>query len=745
MEGCNHWIKTDGKERILKINCRDCVYGMSLEDSEGCMGGVIRLVYEEPDIDSIVLSDLVEREYDRHQTMLVKDLAALYEETRGWSFKRLVMEGCDRCKGDRSSRLEAILEDLLSRSPILAFSHLLDYIREEEDKKEASDSQECVECWHYYIENLEEVKRIFESSRFIGEFREDLHTASPSDRRVYRRFFSPLIRPYFSTSRILLEPPPESTLVLAYKVKDADIRIYLPPDKPEHLYFVSPPEYNLTSDGFEMVNKARERMVRHRPESMDFADPEKAREYFRRLAKRNLSKVAVEMGKEISKGEIEKLANIIAKYTAGMGILEVLLEDPNVQDVYINAPTSESPVCINHSEVEDCATNIYLTEDDTESLISRFRARSGRAFSEAEPTLDLELPEYGTRIAAIGRPLSPDGLAFALRRQKTTPWTLPQFIENGTITAQAAGLLSFLIDGQATMLVTGSRGSGKTSLLISLLGELMQKLRILTIEDTLEIPVPQLSAIGYRIQRLKIQSAVGKSETELTPQEALATALRLGESVLVIGEVRGPETKILYESMRVGAAGNAVLGTIHGASSQSVFERVVYDIGIPASSFKATDIVVTSAPIRKGGGLRSYRRVLQISEVSKEWYSDNPDPKDVFRDLMFYNPAKDRLEPLDGYSKSDVIATIAEKWNLTYQQALENIDLRAKIKQYMVDYSREKAFPEILEIKHVAKANNRFRMLNEEYLSSGKLEYGALYGEWRKWFDSYAKSARHMV
>jgi type IV secretory pathway ATPase VirB11/archaellum biosynthesis ATPase len=425
--------------------------------------------------------------------------------------------------------------------------------------------------------------------------------------------------------------------------------------------------------------------------------------------------------------------------------LEVLLEDPNVQDVYINAPANESPLCLNHSQVEDCVTNIFLTHNDTESLISRFRARSGRAFSEANPTLDLELPEFGTRVAVIGRPLSPDGVAFALRRQKTTPWTLPQFVENRTITAQAAGLLSFLVDGQVTMLITGSRGSGKTSLLVSLFGELMQKLRILTIEDTLEIPVPKFNAIGYRIQRLKIQSAVGRSETELTPQEALATALRLGESVLVIGEVRGPETKVLYESMRVGSAGNAVLGTIHGASTESVFERVVYDIGIPASSFKSTDIVVTSAPIRRGGGLRRFRRVLQISEVTKDWYSQNPDPSEVFRDLMLYNSSKDRLEFTDEFQDSEIVGKIARRWNISREMAVENIELRAKIKQFMVDYSQKKKFSEILEIEHVVDANNRFRTLLERQVEEGMYDYDSLYEDWKSWFLEYAKEVENVV
>jgi len=735
---CSYRIKTDGNDRILKIDCTDCIYGMSLEDSEECMKRVLKSLYREHDVDSIVLSELVEREYDCDQTKVMMDFVAAIENTRDWPFLAITQKeiGCDECKSERQSDLERILSELLFTDPIQAYRELLSYIRKEEDKKESADLEKCVECGHYYVANLDRVKGIFESLNFFK-----LNIPETSDgRAIYRRFLSPSVRPYFSTSRLLLEPPSGSTVVSKYNVGDTVVRIYTLPGKPERMYFVSPPEYSLSTEKFEIINNARQEMIRHNPESLDFADPAKAREYFKRFARRAVGRTAVDLKKDVSREDIEELAEILAKYTAGIGILEVLLSDPYVQDVYINAPASENPICITHSVEEECLTNIHLTEDDTESLVSRFRARSGRAFSESHPSLDLELQEFGTRVATIGRPLSPDGVAFALRRQKSTPWTLPQFIKNGMITARAAGLLSFFIDGQATMLITGSRGSGKTSLLVSLLSELMQNLRILTIEDTLEIPVSKLNSVGYKIQRIKIQSSVGKAETEMTPQEALGTVLRLGESVLVIGEVRGPETKILYESMRVGAAGNSVLGTIHGASTQSVFERVVYDIGIPASSFKATDIVVTSAPIRSGGGLKRLRRVLQISEVSKDWHSQNPDPKDVFKDLMVYNSANDCLEADDSFSKSEIISSIAARWNMTVEQALKNIELRANIKKDMVNFSEQNNFDRILEVDHVVMANNEFRALNEKQIRSGSVDYDALYRDWKKWFKEYGES-----
>ena len=112
----------------------------------------------------------------------------------------------------------------------------------------------------------------------------------------------------------------------------------------------------------------------------------------------------------------------------------------------------------------------------------------------------MDLPEFKTRVSVIGDPLSSGGLAYAFRKHARNPWTLPKLINTGSITPLAAGLLSFLMDGQSSVLVAGGVGSGKTSLLCALLLEIPQKYRILTIEDTPELPIENLQKLGCKIQ-----------------------------------------------------------------------------------------------------------------------------------------------------------------------------------------------------------------------------------------------------
>jgi hypothetical protein len=307
------------------------------------------------------------------------------------------------------------------------------------------------------------------------------------------------------------------------------------------------------------------------------------------------------------------------------------------------------------------------------------------------------------------------------------------------ISPAAAGFLSFLIDGQASLLIAGSRGSGKTSLLSALILEIPQRFRILTIEDTAEIPVDNLQKYGYKIQSLITKSiSSGSASTEIDPTDALRTALRLGESVLIIGEVRGVEAKVLFEAMRVGAAGNLIMGTIHGSTTRDVYERVVYDIGVPATSFKAVDAVVIAAPIRTEGGIERKRRIIQISEITKTGWTTDPDPDKVFQDVMIYNTAKDKLLATDllDMGQSQLLENVSRKWGITVEKALQNIKLRTDIKKTIAEYSRENK--ELLEAPANRDANNAFWMFIEESKTRNKtVNYNDVRKKWMKWFKDY--------
>jgi len=318
------------------------------------------------------------------------------------------------------------------------------------------------------------------------------------------------------------------------------------------------------------------------------------------------------------------------------------------------------------------------------------------------------------------------------------------FIKNKMINPFAAGLFSFLIDGARTLLVAGTRGSGKTSLLGSLMLEIIPKFRIIVIEDSLELPVESLRKLDYDILRMKVRSALLKTTTEVSADDGIRTSLRLGDSCLIIGEVRSVEAKALYEAMRVGALANVVAGTIHGASPYGVFDRVVNDLEVPVTSFKATDIIAVANPIKSPDGLHSWRRILQISEVRKYWKEDPLDEKG-FVDLLKYNVQKDELEPTDDLinGDSEVIKAIASNvkgWAGNWDAVYDNILLRAKIKKEIVETSEKTKNENILESGFNSLSNHMFHKISDEVRQEIGLPLSErVFPEWQKWLNNEIK------
>jgi len=725
-------IRRSGNKTVI-ISCRNCKMGNSTIFDETCRKNIFKIIQLEHGLSRIILNHAFVKVFRGENLEIIKDLNGFIEGLQscgriGLPSKKF--DKCSDCNKKRYSNIKSIIE-LANKDPILSFYKLQDIV-----KNEKKVPENCVDCEEKFKTIISELITKSDISRHIPIEKIDSNT-------FYTNYIRPYVRPGFIDSYIQLEPPPDAVFKESYEVirkggRPMNVTLYNLRSRPEKLYFVMPSEYELPREELYLLEKVRAHLSRHRPKDASFMDSEAAREYFQRFGKQVISKFVEEQNINISNKRVEYLADIFSRYTAGFGILEDLLLDTRIQDVYVNAPVVNNPLHI-VLEGEEYTSNIFLSDGDIDALASRFRTLSGRAFSEASPVLDMDLENYHTRVAAISNPLTPKGVAFALRRHRQKPWTLSHFVENKMISANAAGFLSFLIDGQASLLIAGSRGSGKTSLLGALILEIPQRFRILSIEDTPEIPIDDLQKYGYKMQALITKSiSAGSASTEVNPTDALRTALRLGESVLIIGEVRGIEAKVLFEAMRVGAAGNLIMGTIHGSTTRDVYERVVYDIGVPATSFKAVDAVIIAAPIRAEGGIERKRRVIQVSEITKTGWTTDPEPDKVFQDIMKYDTSKDDLIATDllDMGQSQVIENIARKWGISVEKALQNIRLRAEIKKTIVEHSKEK--PILLEAPANRDANNAFWMFIEECKANDKkVDYNIVRKKWMNWFKEY--------
>ena len=314
---------------------------------------------------------------------------------------------------------------------------------------------------------------------------------------------------------------------------------------------------------------------------------------------------------------ISDICSIAYRHSVGAGIFDVLLSDPHIEDVYIDAPCDRNRIHVTMNGISGlnshmrCRTNLMAEDREVWNLVNILKRESGLRFSHSNPVLETDFGAHDARVTVVGYPLSPNGNAVAIRKRSQRPWTLSRLVANGTVDPRTAGVLSFLVNSRATILICGARGSGKSSLLSALMFEFPLSQRILTIEDTMELPGSSMRRLGYKVQSILVDERMGGEQLSRS-DEALRVSLRMGESAIVLGEVRGEEARTLYQSMRAGRAGSAIMGTIHGDSAESVYKRVVYDIGIPPEAFTATDVLVTLGTVRDRRTGHLIRRVNEL-------------------------------------------------------------------------------------------------------------------------------------
>ncbi len=748
-------IQREGGEDVVYINYLGAPYVPSLSDSSEVMERTIDILIENSNVSRIVFVQQKNYNYDFKETSLLLEIAQLYvyfvKQERVLSQEKLITNN-EQFFSQRYNDIFSFLY-LLKQDPISSYSEIKRIRIEAKILLEKIGVQYKTDQANY-ISFLEKLFGLLEKTELIQVALPYLENYQKGEREIYYKIFKPDIIPNFTFTRLISDLPEDAEIVDQYKIshKNYDeslVTILRKKNESKLRYHLVPPENSLSEDYNMLLNLARGVLIEHQPKSEEFTDTERTRQVFFNISKDLLQDLAQTKGIRLNYSDLNTLATILVRHTIGFGIIEVLLQDKKLQDVVLNAPIPLTNIFVKHQDYDECSTNILPSQEDVDSWAAKFRMISGRPLNQANPILDtqLEIEKIRARIAIIQRPLSPDGLAYAIRRHREEPWTLPLFVQNKMINPLAAGLLSFLIDGARTLLVAGTRSSGKTSLLGSLMLEIIPKYRIIVIEDSLELPVESLRKLDYDILRMKVRSALLKTTTEVSAEDGIRTSLRLGDSCLIIGEVRSTEAKALYEAMRIGALANVVAGTIHGASPYGVFDRVVNDLEVPATSFKATDIIAVANPIKTADGLHSWKRLVQISEVRKHWKQDPMEEKG-FIELLRYNVEKDELEPSEDLinGDSEVIKDIASNvkgWAGNWDAVYDNILLRAKIKKELVDVAEKTDNADILEGRFNSLSNHIFHKISEKIMQEIGLPLSRrVFPEWQKWLNEEIKKKR---
>ena len=257
------------------------------------------------------------------------------------------------------------------------------------------------------------------------------------------------------------------------------------------------------------------------------------------------------------------LVRAVRAELTGAGPLDELLADPDVSDVLVNGPRE---VWVDRGDGLERAALELAGEAAVRRLAQRLAASAGRRLDEASPTVDARLRD-GTRLHAVIPPVSPAGTLISLRTARRRAFGLDDLVQRGTLTPASARLLTRLVAARRSFLVTGGTGTGKTTLLSTLLSTVAREERVVLVEDCGELRPAHPHVVRLEARAPNIE---GRGEVDL--RVLVRQALRMRPDRLVVGEVRGAEVVELLAALNTGHDGGC--GTLHANATAAVPARV---------------------------------------------------------------------------------------------------------------------------------------------------------------------------
>ena len=258
---------------------------------------------------------------------------------------------------------------------------------------------------------------------------------------------------------------------------------------------------------------------------------------------------------------LESIGAVIDE-VVGAGVLQQFLYDEDVSDVLVNGP---GPVWIDRGSGPVASDVVLADEQSVRRLAQRLVAACGRRLDDAVPFADARLAD-GTRLHAILPPLSPSGTLLSLRLPPRRTFTMAELVSAGSMSSAAADLLRDVVRQRLAFVISGGTGTGKTTVLSTLLSLADERERIVLVEDAIELR-PQHPHVVRLESRLPNAEGAGGVDLSVLVRQAL----RMRPDRLVVGEVRGREVVDLLAALNTGHEGGA--STLHANRAEHVPAR----------------------------------------------------------------------------------------------------------------------------------------------------------------------------
>jgi len=321
--------------------------------------------------------------------------------------------------------------------------------------------------------------------------------------------------------------------------------------------------------------------------------------------------------------ELAAVSRRVLDDVAGFGPLQRFFDDPEVEEVWINAPGKVFVARGGRSEL----TTAVLTDAQVRSLVERMLQWSGRRIDMSTPFVDAMLPD-GSRLHVAIPDITREHWAVNIRRFVHRPMDVHQLVPGGTLSPESADFLEACMVSGLNVVVAGGTQAGKTTLLNALLGCIPSSERIVSCEEVFEIHLPHHP--DWVPMQTRDASLEGTGEIPL--RRLVKEALRMRPSRLIVGEVRQAEALDLLIAMNSGLPSAA---TLHANSAREAVTKLC-TLPLLAGSNIAADFVVPTVAgcvdivVHTATGRDGRRRVREIAALPGRVESGVVEIADVF-------------------------------------------------------------------------------------------------------------------
>jgi pilus assembly protein CpaF len=323
-----------------------------------------------------------------------------------------------------------------------------------------------------------------------------------------------------------------------------------------------------------------------------------------------LGQLIAEENTPINLSEREALFGEVLDDVFGLGPLEPLLRDPQVNDILVN---THKQVFVERRGVLERVPTTFQDDRQLLRVIDRIVSGVGRRIDDSSPMVDARLPD-GSRVNAIIPPLAVDGPLLSIRRFPAERLKAEDLVALKALTQPMLDFLSHCVRARLNVLISGGTGAGKTTTLNVLSSYISEHERIVTIEDAAELQLRQ-----EHVARLETRPPNVEGKGGVRQRQLVINALRMRPDRIVVGEVRGEEALDMLQAMNTGHDGS--LTTVHANSPRDALMRVETMIGMGATNLperamrhqisSAIQIVLQQTRLSDGT-----RKITSISEIT---------------------------------------------------------------------------------------------------------------------------------